>query len=64
MLIETRRASGANWSWAASHFDRLAGTDALRLGLERGDDLDTLTSGWRAEISSFQQLRASYLLYQ
>jgi beta-N-acetylhexosaminidase len=64
MLIETRRASGAEWSWRASHFDRLAGTDALRLGLERGDGLEALTAGWGGAIAAFERLRAPYLIYR
>ena len=63
MLIETRRQSGSNWSWAASHFDRLAGTGALRAGLEADRDFTALTSGWDAGVADFERLRAPYLIY-
>lgn len=64
MLVETRRASGANWRWATSHFDRLAGTDALRNGLEAGLSVDALTSGWSPAVAEFERLRAPFLLYR
>lgn len=64
MLIETRKSSGDNWSWAESHFDRLAGTSTLRLGLEAGDDFATLTAGWDGAVADFERLRAPYLIYQ
>jgi uncharacterized protein YbbC (DUF1343 family) len=44
-------------------FDVIAGTDALREALERGDSLETLEAGWREEIKSFEKNRERYLLY-
>lgn len=63
MLVESRRASGDEWSWRESHFDRLAGTDALRLGIEAGQSVDELTAGWDAAVSDFRQMRNPYLIY-
>lgn len=63
MLIETRRASGEQWGWRVAHFDRLAGTDGLRLGLEAGQDLQALTAGWSRAGADFETLRAPYLIY-
>jgi len=63
MLVETYRASGDRWEWSVRHFDRLAGTDALRLGIEAGQDFDTLISGWDGPLADFEQLRAPYLIY-
>jgi uncharacterized protein YbbC (DUF1343 family) len=63
MLVEARRASGPRWGWLVSHFDRLAGTDRLRLGLEEGLGLGELTAAWAAEGAAFERLRAPYLLY-
>jgi len=63
-LVETRRMSGDHWAWNTSHFDELAGTDALRRGIERGEDVEALTSGWDAELSRFRTLRRPYLMYR
>lgn len=54
---------GGAWEWNATHFDRLAGTDALRLGIEAGEGLPELTAGWAAERAAFARLRVPVLLY-
>jgi uncharacterized protein YbbC (DUF1343 family) len=63
MLVETFRASGTNWSWQVAHFDRLAGTDALRRGVVAGLDPDELTGAWRDESRAFELQRTPYLIY-
>ena len=64
MLLETREMSGDNWSWRESHMDRLAGTDALRLGIDAGLDFAALTSEWTDDTRAFEALRAPYLIYR
>ena len=64
MVIEAYRASGDRWSWNVAHFDRLAGTDALRLGIEAGAELDELTAGWGEQLRAFAALREPYLIYR
>lgn len=64
MLVETYSMSGNNWFWAEAHFDRLAGTDLLRLGIEAGADFAELTSAWDSETQAFEQLRAPFLIYR
>lgn len=63
LLVETHRAAGGRWEWYTAHFDRLAGTSALRAGLERGDDLEALTAGWDEALEAFEARRGPYLLY-
>ena len=63
MLVETRAASGDEWSWREGHIDRLAGTDAVRLLVESGAGVDEVTSSWRASLTAFEELREPYLLY-
>jgi len=63
ILIEARRLAGDRWSWRESHFDRLAGTDRLRLGIERGESLGALTADWDQQVADFMALREPYLLY-
>ncbi|MEX2472668.1 MAG: DUF1343 domain-containing protein [Gemmatimonadota bacterium] len=64
MVIEAYRISGDRWSWNVAHFDRLAGTDALRLGIEAGAELDELTAGWEEQLRAFESLRDPYLIYR
>ena len=63
MLVESYRMSGDRWSWRVAHFDRLSGTDALRLGIERGASVAELTAGWAEQVAAFEALRAPYLIY-
>ena len=63
LLLETRRMSGDRWEWRQGHFDRLAGTDRLRAGVEGGLDLNALREGWDEALRAFIHLRAGYLIY-
>lgn len=64
MVIEAYRASGDRWSWNVAHFDRLAGTDALRLGIEAGAELDELTAAWDEQLLAFESSREPHLIYR
>jgi uncharacterized protein YbbC (DUF1343 family) len=64
MLIEARRASGDDWGWRVDHFDRLSGTDALRLGLEADESFEELTASWVDQLAAFETLRDRYLIYR
>ena len=63
MLLEMYSMSGDNWLWAEAHFDRLAGTDSLRLSIEADADFAELISAWESENQAFEQLRSPYLIY-
>jgi len=63
LLREIRELSGDRWEWRVAHFDRLAGTDRLRLGLEEGLTVGDLSEGWEEALTTFQELRAPYLIY-
>jgi len=45
-------------------FDVIAGTDALRRAVERGDSLADIEQSWRGRLAEFSQLRDRYLLYR
>ena len=64
MLIEAARASGDEWSWRVARFDQLAGTDELRLGIDRGAGIEELMIGWAGQLNAFEQLREPYLIYR
>ncbi len=62
-LLSARRLAGDRWVWNERHFDRLAGSDRLRLAIDRGDTLEEITAGWAAGLAAFERLRRPYLLY-
>jgi uncharacterized protein YbbC (DUF1343 family) len=64
LLVETRRASGDSWEWNVTHFDRLAGTQQLRLGVEAGESFDQIVAGWPAQIEDFLRIRQESLIYR
>jgi uncharacterized protein YbbC (DUF1343 family) len=47
----------------AGRFDRLAGTDALRIAVEGGRAIEEVTAGWRSAQDRFERVRSQYLLY-
>jgi uncharacterized protein YbbC (DUF1343 family) len=55
--------SGDNWAWRVAHFDRLAGTDRLREGLDSERPIQELRAGWDQELAAFDRLRQRYLIY-
>ncbi len=63
VLVEARRMSGERWRWRESHFDRLAGTDRLRLGVEEGRTVQEIREGWDTALVDFMRMRERYLVY-
>lgn len=45
------------------YFDKLAGTDKLRLALEAGKSVEEITASWQADLTAFNARRQPYLLY-
>jgi uncharacterized protein YbbC (DUF1343 family) len=46
------------------HFDRLAGTDRLRLGILAGENMESLTADWQTQLAEFERVRSTHLLYR
>ncbi len=51
------------FKWRKAHFDRLCGTDQLRLAIEHNQPLEPLFDKWQKEVEAFSWLRKPYLLY-
>lgn len=62
-LIEAAALSGDRWEWREAGFDRLAGTDRLRLAVEAGASLEEVSAAWQPDLEEFRQVRERYLLY-
>jgi uncharacterized protein YbbC (DUF1343 family) len=44
-------------------FDKIAGGDALRLAIEKGETPEEIIASWQAGLSDFREARRHYLLY-
>lgn len=44
-------------------FDKVAGTDQVRLALMKGTSAETIIAGWKGEVEKFMAVRKKYLLY-
>jgi uncharacterized protein YbbC (DUF1343 family) len=63
LLIAIRAVHPERFRWIPAHFDRLAGTDALRLGIEAGRPADWFLERWAAERAAWMPRRNAVLLY-
>ncbi len=62
-LGAARALAGDRWTWRAEHFDRLAGSSALREAIEARVAPAEIAAGWRTALADFTARRAPYLLY-
>ncbi|RPI86574.1 MAG: DUF1343 domain-containing protein [Chloroflexi bacterium] len=53
----------SSWEGGKPHFDLLAGSDDIRLGLEAGKPVEDIVQEWTAFVESFNMVRQKYLLY-
>ena len=67
-LAAIKRLWPQEFSWhippgGIHNFDRLAGTDQMRLALDAGTPVGELMASWEPELQKFANLRKNYLLY-
>jgi uncharacterized protein YbbC (DUF1343 family) len=64
-LIEyfNKYGSEATFFTSPSFFDKLAGSDRLRLQIMQGKSATEIESSWKAELADYKILRKKYLLY-
>lgn len=65
-LVEAQRAfakSNEVFFTSPSFFDKLAGTDKLRLGLIAGKNAEEIEAMWQSDVEQFLIQRSPYLLY-
>jgi uncharacterized protein YbbC (DUF1343 family) len=63
LLAAIRATHPAEFRWIPAHFDRLAGTDSLRLGLEAGRPVASFLDQWRSQRQAWMPRRQGVLLY-
>ncbi|MEM9921278.1 MAG: DUF1343 domain-containing protein, partial [Bacteroidota bacterium] len=44
-------------------FDKLAGTDQLRLQMQAGKTIEEIRQSWATDLAAFRNTRKKYLLY-
>jgi uncharacterized protein YbbC (DUF1343 family) len=52
------------WQWRASHMDRLAGSDRLRLAVEKEGGIEALLPTLAQEAATFKEQSSRYWIYQ
>ncbi|MFL5522146.1 MAG: hypothetical protein ACJ8B6_14480, partial [Gemmatimonadales bacterium] len=62
-LLVAVRATHPQFRWIPSHFDRLAGTDSLRLALESGRSLSSIRELWTRQRAAWMPLRKAVRIY-
>jgi uncharacterized protein YbbC (DUF1343 family) len=63
IIEEIRRSYPGQFQFKNSHFDRLAGTDAVRKAIERDQPAAEIVSSWQKDLKEFEITRKAFLLY-
>jgi len=63
LLVAVRALYGDRFAWIPAHFDRLAGTRALRTAVEAGKAPRVILESWKPALNRFVKRRQRFLLY-
>jgi uncharacterized protein YbbC (DUF1343 family) len=63
-LLEAYMAFPRKAEFFTSYFDKLAGTDALRIQVEAGWDEKKIRASWQEDLLSYKAKRSNYLIYE
>ena len=63
LIAHFRRTHSQDFEWAEPHFDRLAGSEEVRRGIDRDQPVEEMLEGWRAELADFEKERRDFFLY-
>jgi uncharacterized protein YbbC (DUF1343 family) len=63
LLAAVRAVHPNRFRWLPAHFDRLAGTDALRLGLEAGQSPASFRAAWARQREAWMPARRAVGIY-
>lgn len=58
------KTKGNDFITRASFFDLLAGTNKLRLQIEKGESIETIHNSWSLDLEEYMKMRAQYLMYE
>lgn len=63
-LAVIRKLYGDKLELHAAYFDKVMGTDSVRVALQRGEPVGTIVAGWKTGLAAFAKMRAPFLLYR
>ena len=63
LIAHFRRNHSGHFQWAERHFDRLAGSEEIRRGIDRDRPVGEMLESWEAELAAFEKERREYFLY-
>lgn len=63
LLSAIHRLHPRDFSWRADCFDKLSGTDQIRLAIVEGRDLDEIIQSGQGDLERFEKMRRKVLLY-
>ena len=63
IIEDIRRNYPEQFQFKSAHFDRLAGTDALRRAMERNQPTHEIVTTWKRDLKEFETGRQKFLLY-
>jgi uncharacterized protein YbbC (DUF1343 family) len=63
-LLDAYRSFPRKDEFFTSYFDKLAGTDALRIQMEAGWSEKQIRASWEEDLLSYMAKRSNYLIYE
>jgi uncharacterized protein YbbC (DUF1343 family) len=64
MEMFTKTGGEESFFTSQSFFDKLAGTDGIRLGLLAGKSETEIRASWEPALRTYKEMRKRYLIYQ
>jgi uncharacterized protein YbbC (DUF1343 family) len=64
IIREIRQLYPDQFVWNVAHFDRLIGTDQVRLAIEAGETVQSITQTWKTQTYEFTRQSRRYHLYR
>ena len=63
LIAYLRSAYSRHFEWRERHFDRLAGSEEVRLGIDGGRPVAEMLDAWQQQLRSFEKERSAFFLY-
>lgn len=64
LLCAIKKLYPSEFAWRGDYFDKLMGTNKVRLAIDRGENPENILLSWKENLNAFERIRCKYLLYQ